>query len=562
MYMEKMSKAFKIIVASVGVFVVTLCITIAANRTHSKWRKIIRKPHIIVMIADDMGWNDVSFHGSNQILTPNIDALAYNGVILKNHYVLPVCTPSRTAFFTGRYPIRDGMYGYPLRAGENRSIPLNVTLMPEHLHRLGYATHMVGKWHVGYSDDNKTPVRRGFQTFYGYYNGYITYFNHTITQDHQTGFDMHRDNQNELKPDMSNKNKYATDIFTDEAVKIIDKHDDDQPLYLQISHLAPHSSDGLETLETRDLAEVNETFAYIQEIHRRKYAGMVSALDESVGRVVAALSEKNLLENSIILFMSDNGAQTFGLLENYGSNYPLRGLKFTLYEGGVHGVACVYSPLIKHKARVVNDLFHITDWLPTFYSAAGGNVNELGEIDGINQWYNIKKDKKGQRKSLLVNINPEENLESAIIGQYKILKGSSELYDGYFGDNVNDNDPSGPGYNVEAVIASPTSQSIAETMGNATTYKQILQLREQSKIICKSFSKFSNCSVRCLFNLYNDPCETTDISDKHPEMVEKLEYYINEYRNVLVNQKGGYVDINSYPRNFDGFWMPWLNEFH
>lgn len=100
------------------------------------------------------------------------------------------------------------------------------------------------------------------------------------------------------------------------------------------------------------------------------------------------------------------------------------------------------------------------------------------------------------------------------------------MYDGYFGDNVNDNDPSGPGYNVEAVIASPTSQSIVKTMGNATTHKQILQLREQSKIICKSFSKFSNCSVRCLFNLYNDPCETTDISDKHPEVSTCILYFI------------------------------------
>lgn len=98
-------------------------------------------------------------------------------------------------------------------------------------------------------------------------------------------------------------------------------------------------------------------------------------------------------------------------------------LKFTLFEGGVHGVACVYSPLLKHKARIVNDLFHVTDWLPTLYSAAGGNITDLGVVDGINQWSTITRGKFGKRNSLLLNINDQENLESAIIGQYKLLKG-------------------------------------------------------------------------------------------------------------------------------------------
>ncbi|XP_034950888.1 arylsulfatase B-like isoform X2 [Chelonus insularis] len=523
-------------------------------------RRRFSKPNIIVMIADDLGWNDVSYHGSNQIPTPNIDALAYNGVILRNHYVLPICTPSRTAFFTGRYPIRDGMYGYPLKAGEPRGIPLNTTLLPQHLRNLGYSTHIVGKWHTGYQSDDFTPARRGFETFFGYYNGYISYFDYLASneKDNVTGYDMHRDNAKEIKPDWSHTNKYATDVFTDEAIKVIDNHNSNKPLYLQISHLAPHSSDQRHPLEVRDMKEVNRTFGHISDISRRQYAGMVSALDESVGRVVEALSQNNMLENSIILFMSDNGAQTIGFLKNHGSNYPFRGLKFTLYEGGVHGVACVYSPLIKYRQRVSENFIHITDWLPTLYSAAGGHSADLGMIDGVDQWLTISRRKRSRRHSLLVNIDDSVNLEAAIIGQYKLLKGASPEYDSYYGENVDDDDPSTPAYDLDAVSNSLAGQAIARVSGAYLSRKQMLQLRSTSKIICKPFSQYSNCSDRCLFDLTVDPCETTDISQQYPEVVRTLEDYIDGYRRVLLQQNKTYVDPNSLPYHFGGVWMPWL----
>ncbi|KAI4488482.1 hypothetical protein M0802_011588 [Mischocyttarus mexicanus] len=222
------------------------------------------------------GWNDVSFNGANQIPTPNIDALAYNGVILQKHYTLPTCTPSRTAFLTGYYPIRQGMEGVPLLAGEKRAIPKSFKLLPEYLQDLGYLTHLVGKWHVGYYAPRYTPTRRGFNTFYGYYNGYIEYWNHT-TSDHETGLhlgnDLHRDKPNKLSPEFATG--YFTDLLTEEAEQIIFNHDPVTPLYLQIAHLAMHSS-GLkngEELQVKDMKKVNETFGYIKDINRRKLAG-------------------------------------------------------------------------------------------------------------------------------------------------------------------------------------------------------------------------------------------------------------------------------------------------
>nr|CAD7590329.1 unnamed protein product [Timema genevievae] len=378
----------------------------------------VAQPHIVVIMADDLGWNDVGFHGSDQIPTPNIDALAYHGVILNRHYTMPTCTPSRTAFLTGKHPIRTGMQGFPLRAGEPRGIPLEERLLPERLAQLGYSTHLVGKWHVGAHRVDYTPTRRGFASHFGYWNGYIGYFDHNIQQGEFRGLDLHRD----LNPTPENRGQYATDVFTREAVDIILSHDKSRPLYLQVAHLAVHSGNDTLQLEVPDVDATERRFSYITNPRRRLFAGserrgffllrlsstspapktrqdrvvamllstvinlrnlmyhtyspgMLARLDESVGKIVEAMAERGMLDNSILVFLSDNGAQTFGLHTNEGSNWPLRGsvcpqLKFTLFEGGVRGTCAIWSPLIQQTGRVSSDLIHISDWLPTLYSAA------------------------------------------------------------------------------------------------------------------------------------------------------------------------------------------------
>lgn len=519
------------------------------------WERV-KRPNIIVIMADDLGWNDVSFHGANQIPTPNIDALAYNGVILQRHYVLPICTPSRTAFLTGRYPIRTGMQGYPLKAGEPRAIPLNNTLLPEYLRKLGYATHLVGKWHVGYYSDYHTPTRRGFDTFFGYYSGYISYFNHTIKQDDHIGYDLHYDNSKNLSIDYNFE--YTTDLITERAENIIKNHDRRKPLYLQLCHLAAHSSDAKEVMEVRDEQETNATLKYIEDYNRRKYAGVVTAMDESVGRMIKALGQSSMLENSIIVFISDNGAQTEGLLENYGSNYPLRGLKFTLFEGGIRGVACVYSRLIQNSSRISNELMHITDWLPTFYSAAGGNLENLEEnMDGVDQWDTIVSGRKSKRESVLLNIDEVEDVSSALIGKYKlILNGKNIQYSDYYGDNGTN--VSYPEYNVSSVLHSIAGSTIFHATNFTLNIKDVIKLRNKARVVCNNFTSYSKCVDKCLFDIYNDPCETTDLSNEHPEIVKKLNYFIAEYEKVLLHQTNAPVDPRSYPKNFNGTWMPWI----
>lgn len=527
------------------------------------------RPNIIVIIADDLGWNDVSFNGADQIPTPNIDALAYNGVILHKHYVLPTCTPSRTAFLTGYYPIRQGMEGTPLQAGEKRAIPKRYKLLPEYLKDLGYSTHLLGKWHVGYYSPQYTPTRRGFDTYFGFYNGYIQYFNHNVgevkTRSHM-GNDLHRDTPDKLSPEFSNE--YFTDLITDEAEKIISNHDPVKPLYLQIAHLATHASglDNGEELQVKDMKKVNETFGYIKNINRRKLAGVINSLDQSVGRVVDALSKAYLLENSIILYFSDNGAQTVGMLKNHGSNYPLRGLKFTTFEGGVRSASCIYSPLIKKSSTISDELIHITDWLPTLYSAAGGNLNNLNNFDGVDQWNTIKRGRRTKRNNILLNIDNRIGDEAAIIGKYKLLKyGHFSSYDGYYGDDGyfgdNGTDSSYPKYEPLDVMSSLAGRAISDITKKQLTAKKIQQLRQNTKVICKHPKDLTYCIDHCLFDLSIDPCETTDISQNNPEIAVYLRNYIDDYRKVVVNQIYQPIDPASYPEYWNGTWMPWLSDY-
>ncbi|XP_024878388.1 arylsulfatase B-like [Temnothorax curvispinosus] len=527
-------------------------------------------PNIIVLMADDLGWNDVGFHGSNQIPTPNIDALAYNGIILNRHYVLPSSTPSRTAFFTGKYPMRMGMQGEDIQGGEPRGLPLSVRILPEHLRGLGYTTKLIGKWHLGYHTPQHTPLHRGFDSFLGFYNSHVSYYDYKYSYQNMSGYDMHRGDA----PAYGLTDKYVTDLFTDEAVRIIQGHDPSRPLYLQISHLAVHAP-----LENpQDYDHYDKRFMQIREQNRRKYARMVSKLDDSVGRIVHTLGNRGMLRNSVVLFLTDNGAAPIGKFRNFGSNYPLRGMKYTLYEGGVRGVAVLWSPKLRKAARVCDDLVHISDWLPTLYAAAAGDLTDLGEIDGVNQWRMLNDGYPIVRDKLLLNIDEISKTEGAIYKQYKLLRGSMEggHYDGYYPDYernylptyFNDSKKTAqeelPPY-TETILKSAVSQSITYHLGGPVTQPStMIQLRREAMVHCRSNStfyrdNFFTCNVtECLFDIENDPCETKNIVEQYPRVARELDQFLEQYgRNVTIQVKPP-VDWLADPRRTNNTWEPWI----
>ncbi|VDI22791.1 Hypothetical predicted protein [Mytilus galloprovincialis] len=279
------------------------------------------RPNIVVIVADDLGWNDVSFHGSDQISTPHLDELAYKGVLLKNYYVSPICTPTRGALMSGRHPIHTGLQSGVIVGSQPYGLPLNLTIMPQWLKQLGYRTHMVGKWHLGFFRKEYTPLYRGFESHYGYYLGCGDYYDHSseATPDY-FGYDFWRNDT----IDYTSIGQYSTDIFTKEAVNIINNHNPSEPLFLYLPYQAVHSGNLPDGNPLQAPQKYIKRFPHIKNSKRRTYAGMVSALDDAVGTVVDALKSQGLYDNSVILFTTDNGGPANGFDGNAANNFPLR----------------------------------------------------------------------------------------------------------------------------------------------------------------------------------------------------------------------------------------------
>src|SRR5499426_1797932 len=247
------------------------------------------KPNILFIVADDLGWKDVGFHGSD-IKTQNLDKLAAGGAKLEEFYVQPMCTPTRAALMTGRYPFRYGLQTAVIPSVSAYGLDTTEWLMPQCLKDAGYKTAIIGKWHLGHADKKYWPRQRGFDYQYGAMIGELDYFTH----DEHGVLDWFRDN----KP--VREKGYTTTLIGDDAVKFINAQDPGKPFYLYLTFNAPHTP-------YQAPQEYIDRYKNITEPTRRTYAAMVTCMDDEVGRVVAALDKKGLRDNTLILFHSDNG---------------------------------------------------------------------------------------------------------------------------------------------------------------------------------------------------------------------------------------------------------------
>ena len=273
------------------------------------------KPNIIIILADDAGYSDFGFMGSDEIKTPNIDQLALDGVTFNNAYVsASVCSPSRAGLLTGMYQQRFG-HECNLDSDVNNSFDPNQITIAEALKTEGYNTGLIGKWHLGDKTQNH-PLKNGFDYFWGFISGARNYF-----------YDPNEKSRNSIRNVVENYSEtnfegYLTDVLGNKAVNFIDKnHQSNTPFFLFLSFNAPHTP----------MQAKNEVLEKFKDNPRRVYASMMWSMDEAIGNVIDGLKENNQYDNTIIYFLSDNGAA----MSNDASPFPYKGWKGNQYEGGI-----------------------------------------------------------------------------------------------------------------------------------------------------------------------------------------------------------------------------------
>jgi arylsulfatase A-like enzyme len=367
---------------------------ISANAT----KAADKKPNVVYIVADDLGWKDVGFNGCADIKTPNIDKLAETGVKFSQFYAQPMCTPTRAALMTGRYPFRYGLQTIVIPGPANYGLATNEWLLPQALKDAGYTTAIIGKWHLGHADMKYWPKQRGFDYQYGAMIGELDYYTHS-----DAGvLDWFRNN----KP--VREKGYTTQLIGNDAVKYINEQNPNKPFYLYLTFNAPHTP-------YQAPQEYVDRYKNIEDPTRRIYAGMVTCMDDEIGRVVAALDKRGLRDNTLIIFQSDNGgtrnAMFAGQMADLSKtkipcdNSPFRGGKGELFEGGCRVAACANWP--GHiKAQTVDGMIHVVDMYPTLAALAGASTTKCKPLDGVNVWDTIAEGKPSPRNEVVYNVEP------------------------------------------------------------------------------------------------------------------------------------------------------------
>jgi len=303
-----------------------------------------KKPNILFILADDLGWGDVSYHGS-EIETPTIDRLTARGVELDQHYVCPLCTPSRTSLLTGEYP---GRFGRHATVPSNQPVlPDNYPTLASILKENGYRTALFGKWHLG-SDPKFYPGEYGFDYSYGSLAGGVDPYTHR----YKSGPFSHTWHRN---GELIKEEGHATDLITAEVISWLKSRDQGQPWFCYLPYTAVHTPIQAPEKWQNKYWLKNYDIDSARDSSFKSYAAYVSHLDSAVGEIVESLKCLSQLENTIIVFTSDNGAVTYNPSRDtikypgkyydtprLGSNYPLRGHKAQLYEGGIRTPAAVF----------------------------------------------------------------------------------------------------------------------------------------------------------------------------------------------------------------------------
>jgi arylsulfatase A-like enzyme len=378
------------------------------------------RPHILYVTADDLGWQDVGYHGST-IRTPTIDRLAKEGARLEHFYVQPFSSQTRAAALTGRYPMRYGLQTMQIQWFSEFALPEDELVLPKALQEGGYRTALIGKWHLGHARKEDRPNQRGYDYFYGHLAGEIDHLKKT---DRAGRPDWWR-NDKRVKEE-----GHAVALLARDAAAVIGRHDPSTPLFMHLSIAAPQ-------------APLQGTKPYIDfytggDPPLRHYRAMVSAVDAALDQTLKALDKRGMLKDTLVIFHAGTGGavkRKFPVGDgdtnaNVASNGPYKGGRGGLHEGAVRAAAFVWWPG-QVAPGVSTELLHVVDLYPTLLKLAAVSPQQTKPVDGLDVWDTVAHAKPSPRQEVLINV---EELRGAIrIGDWKLivqatLPGKLELY--------------------------------------------------------------------------------------------------------------------------------------
>ena len=386
-------------------------------------KSALSAPNVVFVLVDDVGWADFGYNtnGLSLIPTPNIDALANQGLKLKNHYVHTTCTPSRASLMTGKYAANVGL-PCAMAPGSVAGLPDGIATMPQMLRKAGYSAHMVGKWHVGHSQWKQIPVGKGFESHVGGFMWSLESYTKMMWRDVVTpvNVDWGKYYENGTYQHFA-EDRHATVAITDEAVMRMEEHGKQKPLFLYVSYNAAHTP-------LQPEHKWLQKCQHLPHSWRRSYCGLVVGLDLAVKKLVDG-AKQHLGEDTVFVVTSDNGGPTwFG-----GLNAPYRGTKFTPFEGGAKVPGFVLDMSGNYTmgdGAEMNHMMHISDWMPTFLSWAGAkdSYKDLS-LDGMDQTRALKKDKKVRDEVLIELFTEKESHDKTYSagyrkGNYKFIQGN------------------------------------------------------------------------------------------------------------------------------------------
>lgn len=436
------------------------------------------RPNVIVMVADDLGWADVGFHGNREIDTPALDRLAAEGVQLDRFYTTPICSPTRAALMTGRDPMRLGVAYATIMPWRNIGVHPDEHFMPQSFRDAGYQTAMVGKWHLGHAQETYHPNQRGFDHFYGHLHTEVGYF---PPFSNQGGKDFQKNGES------IDDQGYESYLLANEVSRWIKTRDTEKPFFVYMPFIAPHTPlDAPDDLKAKyaDLEDTRKparteradsprtmSKVLMQPSQRPLYAAVVDGMDRAIDRVLATLDEQGIADNTIVLFFSDNGGAVYGGADNV----PLRGGKGDSFEGGIRVASVMRWPARIAAGGKVDSVISVMDLFPTLAAAASIETGNTFKLDGRNMLSAVTDGKLIARDDYLFFA-----AESPIRGHFSLTA-----------------------FNDEWKLVQEVVQG--QMAVDVTNY---------------------------LFRIQEDPYEHINLAEQHPEIVREMAAAIRDWRNL------------------------------